>query len=134
MTMQTQSIAPTPQPLASTGKEARISNATPVVATEDTSRLDETLNVVRSPAEEVSQGKQTPSRDQVDQAMQEMKKALTPVARNLQFSVDDETGRTVVKIVDSTTQEVIRQMPSEELLAITRALDKFSGLLLKQKA
>jgi flagellar protein FlaG len=75
-----------------------------------------------------------PSRQQVDQAMEKMRDALPPVARNLQFSVDVETGRNVVKIVDATTNEVIRQMPSEELLAIAKALDSFTGLLLKQKA
>jgi flagellar protein FlaG len=74
-----------------------------------------------------------PSREQLDQAMVEVKKALAPVARNLQFSIDDATGRSVVKVVDSSTNEVIRQIPSEELLAITRSIDKFSGLFVKQK-
>lgn len=73
-------------------------------------------------------------REQIDRAMTEIRRALAPVARNLQFSLDEETGRTIVKVVDASTQEVIRQMPSEELLAITRALDKFSGLFVKQKA
>lgn len=74
-----------------------------------------------------------PTRAQLDQAMGEVKKALAPVARNLQFSIDEETGRSVVKVVDATTNEVIRQFPSEELLAITRSIDKFSGLFVKQK-
>lgn len=77
---------------------------------------------------------QPPSRQQIDQAMEQMREALPPVARNLQFSLDEETGRSVVKVVDATTNEVIRQFPSEELLAIAKALDKFTGLMLKQKA
>ena len=76
----------------------------------------------------------SPAREQIDRAMSEVKKALDPVARNLQFSIDEETGRTVIKVVDSTTQQVIRQMPSEELLALTRSLDSLSGLFVKQKA
>jgi flagellar protein FlaG len=75
-----------------------------------------------------------PTREQLDQAIGEVKKALAPVARNLQFSIDNETGRSVVKVVDATTNEIIRQFPSEELLAITRSIDKFSGLFVKQKA
>lgn len=75
-----------------------------------------------------------PSRQQVNQAMEKMQESLPFVARNLQFSVDEETGRSVVKIVDSVTHEVVRQMPSEELLNIAKALDKMTGLLLKQKA
>ena len=77
---------------------------------------------------------QAPSREQVDEAMEKMRDALPLVARNLQFSGDEETGRSVVKVVDATTDEVIRQMPSEELLNIAKTLDKLSGLLLKQKA
>ena len=75
-----------------------------------------------------------PSREQLDQAVSEVRQALAPVARNLQFSIDDATGRSIVKVVDASTNEVIRQMPSEELLAITRSLDKLSGLFVKQKA
>ena len=63
-----------------------------------------------------------------------MKKAIAPVAQNLLFSIDDDTGRTIVKIVDSQTDEVIRQMPSEEVLAISKAIDKLQGLLIKQQA
>ena len=50
------------------------------------------------------------------------------------FSIDDDTGKTVVKIVDSTTQEVIKQIPSEEILSIAKALDKLKGLFIEQKA
>jgi flagellar protein FlaG len=71
---------------------------------------------------------------QVEQVVQEVRQVVEPVARNLQFSVDQGSGRTVVKVVDAATDEVIRQIPSEELLAISRALDKLQGLLLHQKA
>lgn len=74
-----------------------------------------------------------PSRQQIDQAMEQMRDALPPVARNLQFSLDEETGQRIIKVVDSTTNEVVRQIPSEELLSIAKALDNFTGLLLKQK-
>ena len=40
----------------------------------------------------------------------------------------------VVKIVDSKTKEVIRQIPGEEVLAIRRALDKMKGLLFSMEA
>lgn len=73
-------------------------------------------------------------RSTIDKAVDQVKTALAPVARNLQFSIDEDTGKTVVKVVDQSTKEVIRQIPSEELLSITRSLDKFSGLFVKQKA
>lgn len=75
-----------------------------------------------------------PSADQVRQALSEVQKAVEPVARSLRFSIDGETGKTVITVVDSATKEVIRQIPSEEILAIATAIDRMQGLLLKQKA
>lgn len=55
--------------------------------------------------------------------------------RALEFSVDDETDRLVVRLKDGTTGETIRQIPSEETLAIARYIaDVQHGLLLSQKA
>ncbi|MDQ7990745.1 MAG: flagellar protein FlaG [Candidatus Dactylopiibacterium sp.] len=75
-----------------------------------------------------------PSREDVEGAIEKVQENLPPVARNLQFSLDEDTGHTVVKVIDTTTDEVIRQIPSEEFLAISKALDRFHGLLIKQKA
>ncbi len=61
-------------------------------------------------------------------------KFLTPIARNLQFSIDDNSGRTIVKVIDTETDKVVRQIPSEEMLAISRALGKLKGVMLEQKA
>lgn len=71
---------------------------------------------------------------QIQSALQEVREALAPVAHNLRFSIDDDTGRTVIKIIDSSTDQMIRQIPSEEILAIAKALDRLQGLLIKQKA
>ena len=75
-----------------------------------------------------------PSTDQLQEALREIRRVVEPVAQNLQFSIDEESGRTIVKIIDASTKEVVRQMPSEEVLAIAHALDRLKGLLLKQKA
>ncbi|MBX3679229.1 MAG: flagellar protein FlaG [Rhodocyclaceae bacterium] len=74
-----------------------------------------------------------PSEQQVNQALDDVRNALKPVAQNLLFSLDSDTGKTVIKIVDASTDEVIKQIPSEEILAISKALDKLQGLLVKQE-
>ncbi len=56
------------------------------------------------------------------------------VKRELQFSVDKDSGRMVVKVVDTKSGETIRQMPSEEVLRLQQALEKQSGFLLNVKA
>jgi flagellar protein FlaG len=75
-----------------------------------------------------------PSPEQVQKAVAEIQRVVQPMAQNLQFSIDKTTGKTVVKIIDTSTNEVIRQIPSEEILAIARALDHLQGLLLRSKA
>lgn len=71
---------------------------------------------------------------QVEQAMDDVRKAIAPVAQDLLFSIDQDTGKTIVKVVDASTDEVIRQIPSEEIISIAKALDKLQGLLVEQKA
>ncbi len=62
---------------------------------------------------------------------------LQMMSRDLSFSIDKSTGKTIVKITDNTTKKVIRQIPSAEILAISKALealDKLQGLLIKEHA
>ena len=54
---------------------------------------------------------------------------------NLKFSVDAGTNINVVRIEDSETGELIRQVPSDAMLAIARALDEaLKGMMLEEKA
>jgi flagellar protein FlaG len=75
-----------------------------------------------------------PAASQVATALQSINKALQALSPNLEFTVDPDSNRTVVKVLDQQTKEVIRQMPSAEALEISKALDKLQGLLVRQKA
>ena len=62
-------------------------------------------------------------------------------SRNLSFAIDEQSGKTVVKVVDGSTSEVIRQIPSEEVLAISRTIKELqqeigqkTGILLDGKS
>lgn len=81
-----------------------------------------------------------PNRDEVKAAAAEITKIVQNVQRNLNFSVDEDSGETVVKVIDAQSDEVIRQIPSEEMLALARRLRELegdntsSGLLVRSKA
>jgi flagellar protein FlaG len=77
---------------------------------------------------------QQPSQAQLAEAMRNINKALESMSSELEFTVDDDTKTTVVKVIDKQTKEVIRQIPNEETLEISKALDKLQGLLIRQKA
>ena len=68
------------------------------------------------------------------QAAAEINKFLKSSSASVEFTVEGKTDRVIVRVVDSATHQVIRQIPSEETLAISRSLDRMAGLLVEQKA
>ena len=78
---------------------------------------------------------QQPSKEQLQKAMESIKHMVESKAPNsLQFSVDNDTGKAIVRITDVKTGEMIRQIPSEEMLEIAPSIDTMQGMLLQQKA
>ncbi len=71
---------------------------------------------------------------QLKQAVAELQRQTQYVAPNLEFTIDRQSGRSIVKVVDSNTKEVIRQIPSEEVLRLNQQLDKLQGLLFDKQA
>lgn len=75
------------------------------------------------------------SASELKSAVAEINHVLQQSNQNLEFSVDTDSDRTVVKMVDTSTGELIRQFPSESTLAIARSIEQFQqGLLLTQEA
>lgn len=75
------------------------------------------------------------SAEELKSAVAAINQVMQQTNLNLQFSVDTDTEQTVVRMVDTSTGEMIRQYPSEATLAISRGIEQFQqGLLLTQKA
>lgn len=71
----------------------------------------------------------------LEQALRDMSELINVTEPpQLAFSIDDTTEKPVVRVTDASTGDLIRQLPSEEALAIARSLDKMKGLLLSQEA
>lgn len=71
---------------------------------------------------------------QLNEAVKQLNETLKKMSQNLEFSIDSDIHRTVVKVVDLQTKDVIRQIPTPEALEIAKALDRLQGLLIKQEA
>lgn len=82
----------------------------------------------------VQQPSSVANASQVTEAIKSINKAMQVFSQNLEFTIDEDSDRAVVKVVDQETKEVLRQMPSKEALEIAKALDKVQGLLVKQQA
>ena len=74
------------------------------------------------------------SQQSVESAVKQINAFISPVMQSIQFSTDSDSGRTVVKVVDAETQKVLRQIPNEEVLAISKTLGKLQGLIIRQTA
>ena len=66
--------------------------------------------------------------------LQLVQEALRPVSSGLEFSVDNRSGKTIVRVVDLETQQLVRQIPSKEIVEIARVLERLEGLLFKDQA
>ncbi len=75
-----------------------------------------------------------PLQEDVEKIVQDINENLQAMHTELNFSVDKETDKMVLKIVNSRTQEVIRQIPAEDALRIASRLSKLLGLLVDGNA
>lgn len=68
-------------------------------------------------------------------AVSELNDYVQNIQRDLQFSIDEASGQTIIKVIDSQSKELIRQIPPEEVLALARNLDQLKdGGILQEKA
>ena len=75
-----------------------------------------------------------PTREVVAKAAADLQQFVQSMGRNLSFSVDESTGYHVVRVVNPNTGELVRQLPSEELLKISRDFQRLNNVLVSQKA
>ena len=78
------------------------------------------------------------SAEELREVVSKLNEHVQQIQRDLQFSVDDSSGRTVIRVVNSETEEVVRQIPSEEVLRISRnlqeQLEDVTGLIFETSA
>lgn len=115
------------QPGQRISETGNFNNDLPSIAARQAATPVQTVNAVRQPAEVASMG-------QVKEAVKQINDTLQKLSQNLEFSLDSDVDRPIVKVVDQQTKEVIRQIPSEEALEIAKALDRVQGLLIREKA
>ncbi len=115
MSIKLNSTYPAGAPQANQANNASTAQAKPAVETEPAS------------AEE-------PQRMALEKAVTDIREFVQATQRNLDFSIDDTTGKVVVKVIATDSGEVIRQIPSETALKLAQNLSDASSLLFEAKA
>ena len=75
-----------------------------------------------------------PTQQVIQQTSQQIQSFVQSMGRDLSFSVDSTTGYHVVRVTNPATGEVVRQLPSEELLKIAESMQQTGSGLINQKA
>lgn len=103
--------------------------------------LSKANNAQKAPKPDASQEavkqavKQPPvDRAALQDAVKKLNETVAPALQTVEFEIDEDTDKTVVKVIDKESKEVIRQMPNEEALAFSKTLDKLQGLVIRQTA
>ena len=92
--------------------------------------------------EDSRQGVSAPQAQQIDQnrsvrveqAVEQLNEYVQSLQRDLRFSLDQDLGRAVVRVIDSSTQEVIRQIPNETALQLARNLKAIQEVRAQESA
>lgn len=82
------------------------------------------------PAKESSQS----TNQQLEEATDSINQHVQSLQRDLHFSVDEDTGETLIRVVETTSQKTIRTIPSEEFLSIQQQFNQSVGLLFNAEA
>ncbi|WP_297792023.1 flagellar protein FlaG [uncultured Marinobacter sp.] len=118
---------------AMSSSQAEGRNASAQVAPSPAGRVDRAQSPIQaqepSKAERL-ENRNEAQREQLDDAVSQLNDFVQNVQRDLQFEVDNDLGQTIVKVVDQSTREVIRQIPDEVALRLAENLQQDEPLTL----
>jgi flagellar protein FlaG len=104
--------------------EASVAKVTSAAENKEQVQVQQTQVAVPSTsAEEQNQGPSGPEAS-LETAVSNINDYVQNLQRSLQFTVDEASGKDIVTVLDTETEEVIRQFPSEEVLEIARRLNE----------
>jgi flagellar protein FlaG len=77
---------------------------------------------------ELEEGKEPPlTPKQLEKVAQQLQDFVGEMNRGLEFSVDKDSGRDVIKVIDKASGDLVKQYPSEEVLTLVAKLSDSVG-------
>jgi len=96
--------------------------STPKVEVVVKNELADRVSEARVAVEAKTNAKERQSQD-LQKAVEKINSFVQSFQRDLQFKIEESTGRAVITVLDSETKEVIRQIPPKEVLSIAKTLN-----------
>lgn len=104
-----------------------------VAVTTQTGMMQSRQDTAQAAGNNLPPGSNEVSAEELQSVVKRLNEHVQMVNRDLQFSVDEQSGRSVIRVVNAETQELVRQIPSEEVLRISQYIkeqtDEVSGLI-----
>jgi len=114
-----------------------ISNLSDLISqTQSTGSAEKAAPVSSRPTPEVKAEEQKTELSMADmtEVLQRANRAMIKNGSDLKFSMDLENGKPIIQVIDRETDTVLRQIPSVEMLALSKALEKMQGVLMSRSA
>lgn len=72
-------------------------------------------------------------RKAIEDTVAKIREAIGPAHSSLKIEIDPDTDGIVVKVLDDKSGEVIRQIPSQEMIEIAKRLDAMQGIFVTKR-
>lgn len=72
----------------------------------------------------IQQQEKQPNRQEIEKAASKVNNFVSQIDRNLEFSVDESSGRVIITVREPETGKIVRQIPPEELLVIAKLVSE----------
>ena len=131
--MPSESVTVTPA--ISTGSQPIETVKKPPV-TPEASPIPKLDSVLRDPAEQSAKVEKSSAevKEELNKAIADVQIMMELRDRSVNFVLDEESGAEIVRVVDDKSGDVIRQMPTEELLTFMRNLTRMLGTFVNKEA
>jgi len=106
-------VSRSPGRIQAVGKEVTVARSDHVPSVQDVSKI---------------------SKESVEAAAEKIQTFISSMKRDLNIYVDNSTGRSVIRVVDAESSQLIRQIPPEESIRLAQTVDFLSSLLVHQRA
>lgn len=73
-------------------------------------------------------------REQLDNAIEKLNKTAKLFNRSLKFTVHEATNRTMISVIDTDTDKVIREIPEEKVLDMVAKMQECLGIIFDKEA
>ena len=120
------SVAPLPNTDNTSTPKATSSETQPAASQHSVASVE---NSSESSSKSSLDNAKTASLEEVTQISDRLNESAQKIQRGLTFSVDESLGDIVIKVIDQDTQELIRQIPSEDMLKLSRNFEEVNSLL-----